>query len=365
MEGAFPHRTNKQDSGTGPGGGTGEARRLRISEFHQNTRRAPSFYARSNPPSTASTSQEADWREPHQEPLRRPPEEKKAQFPWFVVLAIVLIAAGLGGSLAGYFVGTYRGRNAATRDMEDRARTMTRLPADDAAALDQAVADIRKGDAHRALGKIELLRQRFPRTSSLSYLAALAALQSGQPIAAESLVKESMQSGQRISDSLALLAMLEKGKQDLTGERKARTEELLRASITADSANSSPHFELAMVLRDSNRRDEARQELLAAQSRLNPIDSHAVIETTLELMNLEDTSNDSLPNPSATPRTITGSLSSAYISMRQGNFANASAALQSGKAMTTPDVFYYLISDPAFAPTSTRRRSPPSGAETN
>lgn len=350
MEGAYPQRMNRQESAPGPGNGSGEARRLRISEFHQNTRRAPNFYARSNSPSTAPSSQETDRRDPRQEPSRRLPEEKSARFPRLPILAIVLFAAGVGGSVAGYLAGTLRGRNAAIREMEDRARTMTRLPKEDAATLDQAVADIRSGDSRQALGKIELLRQKFPKTSSLSYLAALAALQSGQPIAAEAFVKESMQSGHRISDSLALLAMLEKGKQDLTGEKKARAEELLRAAITADSANSSPHFELAMMLRDSDRRDEARQELLAAQARLNPIDSHAVIETTLVLMKLEDTGDALLPRPTAAPGTIAECLSSAYISMRQGRFSEASATLQSGKAMATPDVFHYLINDPAFAP---------------
>ena len=234
---------------------------------------------------------------------------------------------------------------------------MTRLPEEDVAFLSEAIGDLRGGQPRHTLDSLKSLLAKFPQTSSLNYLAALAALQAGQPIAAESFVKESMRMDQRVSDSLALLAMLEKRKQDLTGEGKARAQELLRAAITADAANPNPHFELAMMLRDGNRREDARQELRAAQARLNPIDSHAVIESTVALMKLKDSADSSLLQSKASPRNLTASLSAAYCAMRRGQFPEAAKFLQESRAMTTPDVFHYLIGDPAFAPYRDRKET--------
>ena len=307
MEDSIPNRSNRQDPALGPSDVSGETRRLRLSEFHQNKRRAPNFYARANSAGGFPVQPfETHWREqPRQEPVRRPTlEEKKRRGPWIFLLIAALLLGSLAAATARYLIGAKRGRAVAIREIDARTRTMTRLPDADVERLNAAIADLRAGEAPRALDTLKSLREKFPQTASLNYLAALAALQAGDSAAAESFVKESLQLGQRISDSLALQAVLEKGKPDPTGKGKTRAEGLLRAAITADAANSSPHLELAMMLRAGNRREDARREFLAAQSRLNPIDSQAVIETTLALMALEDTKDAALPQPPAHPLSL-------------------------------------------------------------
>ncbi len=344
--------SSDRPSGGRIGADSGESRRNRLSDFHQNTKRAPGFYARAQAgiagaPVFSGPAGEGkrEWKAP---PVKfgaggggRPGRLKIL----LLIMAGMAVASGLA-ALSGFFVGRERGKISASREIVERAKTLKRLPEKEARILNEAMTDLRAGRAEAAMESLRSLRAKYPQAGSLSYLAALAALQAGQFVAAENLAADSIKAGQRLSDSLAVMSMLER--QKAGGGSEPRAEELLRAAITADAANPAPHLELAALLRREGRREEARREIKAAQALLNPVDAHAVSGATLALMDLEDSPDDKLPEFDGPPRNITETLVAANTAMRKGEFAKAAGILKAANAMTSPEVFIYLMSDPAF-----------------
>lgn len=226
------------------------------------------------------------------------------------------------------------------------------IPPELTAELDAALIELRNGDPAKALATLITVREAQSRYPSVSYLGALAAVQVGDKNLAANLIKETIAKRERVSDALALRAVLESMRPDKAavslGDPKVRAEEYLRQAILADPANAAPHFELATLLRYTNRRDEARKEIRAAQARLNPVDAHTVTEVTLALMDLEDKSDEELPAVPAAPRNLSDVFGGAYTAMRKGDAAQAKALLKTGRAMASPDIFSYLVNDPAL-----------------
>ena len=189
--------------------------------------------------------------------------------------------------------------------------------------------------------------------ASLSYLLATAALQSGDLALAEEKTKESILKRERISDSIALQAVIETQKgSDRSiqkfGDPRIRTELLLRQAILADAANPFPLIELATLLRYQKRNDEARDLLRAARSRLNPVDSHSVVDVTLELSTLQDSPDANLPQIADPAKDLAAAFSAAYVALRNGNLDEAVRILKIARNMASPDLFDYLINDPAI-----------------
>ena len=219
--------------------------------------------------------------------------------------------------------------------------------------LNEALALIESGESSEALQKIQALSVKHPDVSSLDYLAALAAIQAGDLKTAQERASLSITKNQKVSDSLVLLSMTEtsagaSGKSSLRDPKIVR-EALLREAVNADIANPFPMIELASFLRAQKRDEEALDLLRAANVRLHPIDTHVVVQTSIQLMKLQQMPDDELPSASS-EGSITEIFSSVYISLRKKDYNQAAIALEKGRQQATPDLFAYLINDPVFKP---------------
>lgn len=233
---------------------------------------------------------------------------------------------------------------------EEKHRASTTWNDEQQKELNSAFASLRSNRPNEAFETVSALKDAKPPVPALSYIRALAAMQQGDSDLAERCAKESIEKSERVSDSLALLAVLatQKKSKDSLRDPRAQAEELLRQAIIADPANPYPHYELATLLRYQGRREEALAQIQAAQSRLNPLDSHFVMSVTQSLMQLEATSDADLPSPSDTPTQPDSLLTSSYIAMRRGDFPRAVSLLTQARAILPADVFDYVIYDPAF-----------------
>jgi hypothetical protein len=106
--------------------------------------------------------------------------------------------------------------------------------------------------------------------------------------------------------------------------------------------------ELATLLRYQKRTDEALALLRGARSRLNPVDSHSVVDVTIALAALQDTPDDQLPQIADPGHDLVSALSAAYIAMRKGDFVRAAGYATAARKLAAPDLFDYLINDPAI-----------------
>jgi hypothetical protein len=215
--------------------------------------------------------------------------------------------------------------------------------------LDGALSDLRNGHTEKALTRLTALEREFGSVSSLTYLVALAAMQNGSTELAEAKAVESIKKRERISDALALRAVLETQKKAKGfGDPRIRAEAYLRQAMLADAANPFPRIELATLLRYSKRDAEALALLEGARSRLNPVDSHTVVDVTLALMKLQAISDAEMPSDIDPDKDPASLFSAAYAAMRGGDFARAATILRVGKDRMQPDLFDYLVNDPAL-----------------
>lgn len=219
--------------------------------------------------------------------------------------------------------------------------------------LNEALALIESGASSKALQQIEVLSAKHPDVSSLDYLAALTAMQAGDLKTAQEKAALSIAKNQKVSDSFVLLSMTEPaadtgGKSSLRDPKVVR-ESLLREAMNADVANPFPMIELASFLRAQKRDDEALELLRAANTRLHPIDTHVVVQTSIQLMKLQQMPDNELPAASS-EGSITEIFSSVYISLRKKDYDQAAIALEKGRHQVSPDLFAYLINDPVFKP---------------
>ena len=240
-----------------------------------------------------------------------------------------------------------------SRSLMEETKEKTTVSKEFLADLDKALADLRGGAPEKAVKELQKLEEDKTGVASLSYLLATAALQSGDLALAEEKTKESILKRERISDSIALQAVIEtqKGSDPSIqkfGDPRIRTELLLRQAILADAANPFPLIELATLLRYQKRNDEARDLLRAARSRLNPVDSHSVVDVTLELSTLQDSPDANLPQIADPAKDLAAAFSAAYVALRNGNLDEAVRILKIARNMASPDLFDYLINDPAI-----------------
>jgi len=219
--------------------------------------------------------------------------------------------------------------------------------------LDGALADLRGGNAEKAFKQLSLLEQENPQVCSLTYLVALSAMQAGNESVASARADASISKRERVSDSLALKAVLETRKArnpnvPKFGDPRIAAETYLRQAMLADAANPFPCIELATLLRYAKREEEAMKLLQAARSRLNPVDSHTVVGTSIALMKLQHLADNELPaniNPDKDPVSM---FSAAYIAMRKKDFARAASLLRTAKERLPADLNSYIVNDPAF-----------------
>ncbi len=237
--------------------------------------------------------------------------------------------------------------------MEGEKRALAKPTPQLVKELNEALALIETGQSSEALQKIQALSAEHPDVSSLDYLAALSAMQAGDLQTAQEKAALSITKNQKVSDSLVLLSMTESGagtggKSSLRDPKIVR-ESLLREAVNADVANPFPMIELASFLRGQKRDEEALDLLRAANARLHPIDTHVVVQTSIQLMKLQQMPDEQLPAASS-EGSITEIFSSVYISLRKKDYNQAAIALEKGRQQAAPDLFAYLINDPVFKP---------------
>ena len=209
--------------------------------------------------------------------------------------------------------------------------------------------------ATHALSSLRRVQNENPRIPSLDYLLGLAALQAGKIEEAEEAIAMSLAKGERVSDSLALRASLEAQAEGDAGWKPIgdvmpAAERSLHEAVTADLANPFPYFELAMRWRLHGDNARAKEMLKSARLRLQPVDAHAAVDVTLrllELQEMEDGALPQLPQEAAAPADL---FAAAYLGLRLGEDEQATAFLQKARASLPPELYNYLIADPAFAP---------------
>lgn len=251
--------------------------------------------------------------------------------------------------LAGFLFGKLQSKPTSELEERELAKPSPQLVQE----INEALALIEKGQPSKALQKIQALSIRHPNVSSLDYLASLAAMQAGDFKTAQEKASLSITKNQKVSDSLVLLSMTESGlgaggKSSLRDPKIVR-ESLLREAVNADVANPFPMIELASFLRSQRRDEEALELLRAANARLHPIDTHVVVQTSMELMKLQQMPDEELPAARA-EGSICEIFSSVYISLRRKDYKQAALALEKGRRQASPDLFAYLINDPVFKP---------------
>lgn len=221
--------------------------------------------------------------------------------------------------------------------------------------LNRAFSLMREGDGEAALRVLKELRTINPNLASLSYTTALAAAQSGEIAKAMEETEISLGNGERVSDSYALAAAVESLKPGSVewqsmGDPRERGEFFLRQAIAADQANAAPRLELGIRLRTKGRNEEAAEMLESARLRLHPVDQAAVIETTLLLIKLEQAAPGALPDALDPDRSTASLIGSAYLALRRGDNTTAADLLAKAKSRLDPELYFYLLGDPAFSP---------------
>ncbi len=264
-------------------------------------------------------------------------------------LAAGLVAAGLC-SIVFWNLGFVAGIESS---LEEETKERFTVSKEFHVELDRALADLRAGNTDKAEKKLQELEGAKTGVASLTYLLAVAAVQNGDIPLAEAKTAESITKRERISDSLALQAVLETQKRRDPSRQKfsdtrPRTEALLRRAMLADEANPFPMVELATLLRYQKRTDEALALLRGARSRLNPVDSHSVVDVTIDLATLQDTPDDQLPQIAEPGKDLISAFSAAYVAMRKGDFDRAADLAKTARKISAADLFDYLINDPAI-----------------
>jgi len=217
--------------------------------------------------------------------------------------------------------------------------------------INQTFARLAEGNSAVALETIRNVEAKYGDTPSLDYIFALVALHAGDHKLAEERARASMEKGELISDSLVIQSMAEVSELARgSGMRDPKTlrEAMLRRAVRSNPANPFPMIELASLLRSQSRLEEAKDVLTAAKNRLHPIDTHAVVETSLLLTELQTKSDAELPS-AVEQGTLPEMFASIYISLRRGRSDLAAKALEKCRMISSPDLLDYILSDPAFA----------------
>ena len=224
-------------------------------------------------------------------------------------------------------------------------------PADAIVEMDKAMALLSAGDPAGALALLGGVEKKHGGAPSLDYMMALAALHAGDTAAAGRHAKASIEKNERVSDALVLQSMVEVSPPSsgtLIRDPKFVREALLRRAIAHDPFNPFPMVELAGVLRSQGRGEEALAALKGAKDRLHPVDTHVVVETSLLLAELQAKADSELP-AAAEDGPLPEMFASVYISLRKGRADLAAKALERCRRLSSPDLFGYIIGDPAFA----------------
>ncbi len=250
--------------------------------------------------------------------------------------------------------GEYRGRKVMLQESKPTLAAMptvpfAEFPEEQLPALDTALRLLREGNNFEALDSLNKLLASHPKAPSLHYATAIAALQAGYPREAERLADASIKNGFRVSDSWALKAAIATTQ---TKGASAEQETLLKKAIASDPMNPAPLIERASLLRNQGKGRPAVALLESARIRLNPADAQTVLETTKAILAVDVAG---MLAPLSEPLGIPAKdIPNAYSEMKRGNFENAATILRFCRDQTAPDLFGYLVNDPALRYYSSR-----------
>jgi tetratricopeptide (TPR) repeat protein len=288
------------------------------------------------------------------DPPRR--ENRRPVFPWVMAVLFFLLACTAG---AGWWFAAAKSPVSASAGAErvgpDLSAQKQRATAPQRLAIERALADLRSGLPAQALSTLRKVRAENPGIPSIDYLVALASLQAGEREEAGSALDSALAKGERVSDALALRAALavqaEGGAVDpVFGSLEPDADRFLREAIEADPANPYPYFELATRLRTRGDHAGAKKMLESARVRLQPIDAHTAVDVSLRLLELQGKNDADLPDVPSQATGATDLFGAAYLCFRQRRLPEASEFLRKAGAILPPDLFAYLLADPAFAP---------------
>ena len=266
----------------------------------------------------------------------------------FTLLAVVAVLVIVGvASWVSYQQGVTYTIN---RLAELQKELPTPIPAELEKNIYSALKSYAYGNATEATSELEVLYKRNQTIPSTSFLLALTALQSGNLKLAQQMVDESLSKAEKVSDSLALKAAIEMelaGRGGM-GDPKVRAESLLRSAMAADISNPRPYIELGSLLRFQGRNDEARKLFEGAKVRLNPVEGHSLVNTSLALLDLQQMSNSQLPTDLNPDKDTVSLISAAYVAMRKNDTPALKALLAKARERLSTPLYEYLINDPAI-----------------
>jgi hypothetical protein len=270
--------------------------------------------------------------------------EDVKRFPVWPALLAVFGAVIFGIILfTAFSFGQHRGRIAAAREVEKAkaaAVPSAREREEVRARLDKALSLTRSGDADGGWKTIRGIARAYSNVPSLAYAEALIALQAQQYAEAFDLTKISISRGERVADSLALQAALNDSSPVASG---AVQEELLRKSADADPMNPYPILQLALFLSMHGDDSQAESLLRSARLRLLPVDSYAVVDSSLAIMKLKQTPAGTLPVGGEPTGLAEKDFPTAYAAMRRGDFQTAATILETSRKTVPPELFDYLL----------------------
>lgn len=231
-----------------------------------------------------------------------------------------------------------------------RLELPTPIPPEFEKTVDAAMEAYYQGNASDAVNSLVEVYRKNQTIPSTCYLLALTAIQSGNLQLAIEKVDDSILKGERLSDSLALKAAIEMEKSNKggMGDPKVRAESLLRSAMAADFSNPRPYIELASLLRFQGRNDEARKLFEAARIRLNPVEGHALVETSLALLDFQQTPNNKLPSSLDPDKDTCSLISAAYVAMRKNDIPVVKELLAKARQRLSFQLYEYLMNDPAI-----------------
>ncbi len=261
---------------------------------------------------------------------------------FFIVLAFVVREAHKNGVAAG------RAKAKAEATKENRELTTDQLE-----GLNRALELVRNGKADEAVTALLAFQQKYPQVASVNYLIGLAATRAGQSVVAADALERSIGRRERLSDSLAMRAILETKQRENSpirtmGDPRIRSEQYLRRAVAVDPANPHPMILLGAFLRFQGKTDEARAMLEGARSRLQPLDSATVVDVSLALMDVTAVADKDLPEPDGEAFEPAAMFSNALIAFRKGQPDLAVALLKKAETRLAQGVFRNLMHDPAL-----------------
>jgi thioredoxin-like negative regulator of GroEL len=272
----------------------------------------------------------------------------------FLTIILLVCATAIFASITAWKLGADAGEK---RLIEEQTKSDVVVSPEYFERLNNAFENLRAGKSGEALQVFQELETRNPDVASMAYLVALAAMRSGNVALAGERAALSIRKREKVSDAIALQALIQARKSagpkdQKFGDNELRSELVLRQAILADVSNPLPMIELSALLREHGKNDEALEVLRATRSRVQPVDLIPFVEATIRLATLQASPDGDLAVPGDPDKDLTAAFSAAYIAMRKGRFDEAAKILNSARGRTDPALFRYLMNDQAIRPYS-------------